>query len=96
MYPARQRRIDSRQRPARWHLEPLRIEELECINCDRCIPACPPQFGAIVKYEIDVVIIPELCSGCDKCLAACPVDCIYPFPNWETIGYPNEWWSIIS
>ena len=39
------------------------------------------------------MIIPELCSGCDKCLPACPVNCIYPFPDWETAGYPDEWWE---
>ena len=37
--------------------------------------------------------VPELCSGCDKCLPACPVNCIYPFPEWESAGYPAEWWA---
>ncbi len=62
---------------------PLRIEMLECINCDACLRHCPPQFGAIFNHGTDVIIIPELCSGCDKCLPACPVNCIYPFPEWE-------------
>ena len=60
----------------------------ECINCDACLRHCPTSFGAIFNHGPDVVIIPELCSGCDKCLPACPVNCIYPFPEWETAGYP--------
>ena len=46
----------------------------------------PAEGGAIFNHGPDVVIIPELCSGCDKCLPACPVNCIYPFPEWETAG----------
>jgi electron transport complex protein RnfB len=70
-----------------------RIEMLECINCDACLRACPTQFGAIFNHGADVVILPELCSGCDKCLPACPVNCIYPFPEWEATGVPDEWWE---
>ena len=65
----------------------------ECINCDACLRHCPSHFGAIFNHGPDVVIIPELCSGCDKCLPACPVDCIYPFPEWENAGSPQEWWD---
>ena len=71
----------------------VRIEMLECINCDACLRHCPPHFGAIFNHGPDVVIIPELCSGCDKCLPACPVNCIYPFPDWEERGSPAEWWD---
>ena len=74
----------TRARNEKWKNPPLRIEMLECINCDACLRHCPPQFGAIFNHGPDVVIIPELCSGCDKCLPACPVNCIYPFPDWES------------
>lgn len=63
-----------------------------CINCDACLRVCPPQFGAIFNYGVDVVIVPELCSGCDKCLPACPVDCIVPDPEWTPA--PDPWWSL--
>ena len=86
-------RIESRQRNVKWKNPPLRIEMLECINCDACLRACPEQFGAIFNHGPDVVIVPELCSGCDKCLPACPVNCIYPFPNWQAVGSPPEWWD---
>ncbi len=90
---ARAERLATRTRHPHWRNPPLRIEILECINCDKCIPACPEEFGAIVQVGFDVVIIPELCSGCDKCLPVCPVDCIYPAPEWERRATPDEWWA---
>ncbi len=87
---SRVERVEARTRNPKWKNHPLRIEMSECINCDACLRHCPTQFGAIFNHGVDVVIIPELCSGCDKCLPACPVDCIYPFPEWEQAGYPQE------
>lgn len=89
----RDERIEDRTRNSKWKNPPLRIEMLECINCDACLRHCPPHFGAIFNHGIDVVIIPELCSGCDKCLPVCPVNCIYPFPDWQQQGYEAEWWE---
>jgi electron transport complex protein RnfB len=87
-------RIDARQRNPKWRNVPVRIEMSECINCDACLRHCPPQFGAIFNHGPDVVIVAELCSGCDKCLPACPVNCIYPFPEWESVGTPEAWWTL--
>ena len=85
-------RLERRERNPKWQNPPFMIDMSICINCDTCIRHCPPQFGAIFNHGIDVIIIPELCSGCDKCLPACPVNCIYPFPDWEAAGSPEEWW----
>jgi len=93
MGATRAERIAARTRNPKWKNPPLRIEMLECINCDKCIPACPPTFGAIVKDGIDIVIVPELCSGCDKCLPVCPVDCIHPDPAWSERVTPSQWWE---
>ncbi len=93
MAATRDDRIAHRARNEKWKNPPLRIEMLECINCDACLRHCPPQFGAIFNHGPDVVIIPELCSGCDKCLPACPVNCIYPFDDWQSTGSPTEWWD---
>ncbi len=90
---SRTERIRTRARNPKWKHPPLRIEMSECINCDACLRHCPPQFGAIFHHGADVVILPELCSGCDQCLPACPVDCIYPFPDWQEVGYPAPWWD---
>ena len=88
----RAERLATRQRNRKWKVPPLRIDMSMCINCDACLRACPPQFGAIFNYGVDVVIVPELCSGCDKCLPACPVDCIVPDPGWAPTG--AEWWAL--
>jgi electron transport complex protein RnfB len=93
MAATRAQRIAERSRSAKWKNPPLRIEMLECINCDECLRHCPVQFGAIFKHGPDVVIIPELCSGCDKCLPACPVHCIHPFEDWQRKGSPTQWWE---
>lgn len=62
----------------------MRIEVTECINCDACIAACPDGLGAVVRLDLRMVIVPELCSGCGLCLPpACPVDCIYPDEQWQ-------------
>ncbi len=91
---SRQLRIDERSRNPKWRNPPVRIEMLECINCDACLRACPPNFGAIFNHGADVVVIPELCSGCDKCLPACPVDCIYPDPGWTPATAEPGWWAL--
>ena len=91
---SREQRIETRTRNEKWQNVPLRIEMAECINCDACLRACPPNFGAIFNHGPDVVIIPELCSGCDKCIPACPVDCIYPDPEWTSDTAPDDWWAL--
>lgn len=94
MTATRDARIEERARNDKWRNPPLRIEMLECINCDACLRHCPPHFGAIFNHGADVVILPELCSGCDKCLPACPVDCIYPDPDWDPADIPDDWWRL--
>lgn len=87
----RQRRLETREREPLWKNPPLRIDMDICINCDACFRACPRPFGAIFNHDIDVIIIPELCSGCNKCIDPCPVDCIHPDPEWTPA--PEEWWA---
>ncbi len=81
MGATRNERIETRHANPKWKNPPVRIEMLECINCDACLRHCPSHFGAIFNHGIDVVIIPELCSGCDKCLPACPVELHLPVPR---------------
>ena len=88
----RDERVRSHERNPKWKLPAVRIEMSECINCDACLRACPPQFGAIFNHGPDVVVIAELCSGCGKCLPACPVDCIYDDPEPTTT--PDAWWEL--
>ena len=51
------------------------IDEVRCIGCARCLPACPVDaiVGAAKKMH---TVIADHCTGCELCLAPCPVDCI--------------------
>ena len=42
----------------------------ECINCGKCIEACP--VGAISQVDKKVVWDEGKCCQCDQCIAACP------------------------
>lgn len=89
---ARARRIADRVRADKWKLPPLAIVAEECINCDACLAACPPAFGAVFRHGAQMVIVPELCSGCGKCLApVCPVDCIVEAD--PSVPTPDALWA---
>ena len=75
-------RVATRSRDG-WKKPPRRIEPSECIVCDMCLRSCPPEFGAIFDWGLEVKIVPELCSGCPACILECPVDCIYVDEDWE-------------
>lgn len=87
-------RLKEHRRNDEWKKAPRRIEQAECIGCDSCMRACPPQFSAIYNHGLDVVIIPELCNGCAKCVQACPVDCIYPDEGWQPTG--QAMWTYVE
>jgi electron transport complex protein RnfB len=91
---ARNGRVASRSRDAVWKHPPRRIEASECITCDTCVRNCPSEFGAIVDWGLDVVIVPELCSGCPVCVLVCPVDCIYVDEEWTPTG--DELWNHVE
>jgi Na+-translocating ferredoxin:NAD+ oxidoreductase subunit B len=90
---SRKERIAARERNPKWRNPALRIDMSTCINCDTCLRHCPPHFGAIFNFGLDVIIVPELCSGCGKCLPpVCPVDCIVEDPTPEPT--PEDWWAL--
>ena len=55
------------------------IDEVRCIGCARCLPACPVDaiLGAQKRMH---TVIADLCTGCELCLPPCPVDCITMVP----------------
>lgn len=89
--PGRAGRVEGRSRHLHWALAPLRVESSSCVNCDACLTACPPVFGAVVHRRFAPAIVPELCSGCGRCVPACPVDCIVENPDWTPA--PAAWWD---
>ena len=55
------------------------IDEVRCIGCARCLPACP--VDAIVGAPRFMhTVIESQCTGCELCLPPCPVDCIVMAP----------------
>ncbi len=57
-----------------------RIDEQNCIGCNRCVPVCPVDAVVGVQQTIHAVIAAH-CTGCEICLAHCPVDCIDLVPR---------------
>lgn len=56
------------------------IDELSCIGCTKCIPACP--VDAIIGTAKHMHSVADsFCTGCELCVAPCPVDCITLVPH---------------
>lgn len=53
----------------------VRIREVDCIGCTKCIKACPVDAIMGAAKHMHTVITAE-CTGCELCVAPCPVDCI--------------------
>lgn len=53
----------------------VRIREVDCIGCTKCIKACPVDAIMGAAKQMHTVITSE-CTGCELCVAPCPVDCI--------------------
>ncbi|GAC1301842.1 MAG: hypothetical protein NVSMB15_12520 [Steroidobacteraceae bacterium] len=51
------------------------VDELRCIGCARCLPACPVD-AILGAAKFTHTILADRCTGCELCLAPCPVDCI--------------------
>ena len=51
------------------------IDEVWCIGCTLCLPACPTDAILGSNKMMHTVMEPH-CTGCELCIAVCPVDCI--------------------
>ena len=52
----------------------LLFRESECIDCGKCLSACP--YGTIAAIEKHRTIQRNTCKGCGKCAAVCPSEAL--------------------
>jgi electron transport complex protein RnfB len=63
------------------------IDEVRCIGCAKCLPACPVD-AIIGAQRFTHTVIAQRCTGCELCLPPCPVDCIELRPALDSAGSP--------
>lgn len=51
------------------------IDEVWCIGCTQCLPACPTD-AILGSHKQMHTVLENFCTGCGLCLPVCPVDCI--------------------
>ncbi|MDR2302800.1 MAG: 4Fe-4S binding protein, partial [Deltaproteobacteria bacterium] len=49
----------------------IRTIESKCVNCQRCIAACPVKFANDATSGSIVTVVDNLCIGCGHCIYAC-------------------------
>ncbi|BAO00612.1 hypothetical protein HHS_06420 [Candidatus Pantoea carbekii] len=53
----------------------VKIDEVNCIGCNKCIQVCP--VDAIIGAPRTMhTVLQDLCTGCNLCVPHCPTDCI--------------------
>lgn len=63
------------------------IDEITCIGCAKCLPACPVDAIVGARKQMHTVVS-ALCTGCELCVAPCPVDCIKMVPRENLVDAP--------
>jgi len=71
---------------------PVRIRRSvsQCIDCGKCVRACPSQLAVDQLVQIRSVE----CLGCMECVASCPVEGALDLCAWSRQPVPAAWVSI--
>jgi NAD-dependent dihydropyrimidine dehydrogenase PreA subunit len=57
------------------------VSESRCIQCNKCVEACPTDVFDAVPDGIPVIARQEDCQTCFMCEVYCPVDALFVAPN---------------
>ncbi|MBS1263186.1 MAG: NAD(P)H-quinone oxidoreductase subunit I, chloroplastic [Methanonatronarchaeales archaeon] len=75
----------------------VEIDREWCIECGKCVDACPSDVLRRGKNESPIVDRPHDCLGCPHCTEACPTNVIQPEPTEDEHrlrgGEPAVWVS---
>jgi len=71
---------------AALHVNSLNVDSIVsvpsiCIDCGRCIEACPVAGALHKDPELGTIKVTNKCTGCGECISACPFDLIRINPN---------------
>ena len=66
------------------------VSETRCIQCNKCVDACPTDVFDVVPDGVPVIARQEDCQTCFMCEAYCPVDALFVAPNAEDTVQVNE------
>ncbi|MBN2349261.1 MAG: 4Fe-4S binding protein [Bacteroidales bacterium] len=59
----------------------ISIDEEKCVNCHRCISACPVKFPNIGTKDF-IELNHDLCIGCGACIKVCTHDARFPVDDF--------------
>lgn len=73
-------------------METIRVNDVTCIRCGRCVKVCPSQIFAQEKPGGEVTLHkPENCIVCGHCVAACPTGSVlhaeFPAERVHAVDY---------
>lgn len=78
----------------KWIDGVVRLDESECISCDKCVESCP--FGAIYAHEdCELPIKCDLCGGDPECVKRCPTRALRLLPE-AVLGEAKRIGNILS
>ena len=65
----------------RVHGDGLSLEPSICIQCGRCMEACPVPGAMKRGAKLEIIKVTDKCTGCGQCIPACPFGLITINPD---------------
>ena len=68
----------------------IRIDQRECIGCQRCVNACPGNLIDLNENGRAKIEMVRDCGGCTSCMKECPVAAIHFFLGADIGGRGSQ------